>query len=137
MRHRNLVFAAFVGVFAVFSAHSQTIDFDLGSDGYKADRGIRGERKSDPLTPQVMGKVTDFAGRSVKAAEIRFLGVEFDDVVSVRTNAFGFYQVANLTPGRSYFVSVNHKKYLFLIAPTEVLVGDATLEFNFQGELAR
>lgn len=137
MRHRNLVFAAVLGLFLAIPAYSQAIDLDLGSDRYQADRVLRGGRKADPLTPQVMGRVTDFAGRSVKAAEIRFIGVEFDEVVSVRSNAFGFYQTAELTPGHSYFVSVNHRRYLFLIASTEVLVGDETLEVNFQGELAR
>jgi hypothetical protein len=137
MRHRNLAFAALFGLIAAFTGYSQAVEPEFGSDGYHADRGLRGGRKADPVTPQVTGRVTDFVGRSVKAAEVRFIGVEFDETVTVKTNAFGYYQVAELTLGHSYFVSVNHRRYLFLITPTEVLVGDEPLEFNFQGELAR
>ncbi|MDI1240965.1 MAG: carboxypeptidase-like regulatory domain-containing protein [bacterium] len=138
MRHRNLVFAAFFGLIAAFTAHSQAIDLTLGPDGSQADRGLRDGRKANSLYPQVMGRVTDFAGRSVNAAEIRFIGVEFDEVVSVRTNAFGFYQVADLAPGHSYFVSVHHRRYLFLVAPgTEVLAGNKPTVMDFLGELSR
>ncbi|MEO5860005.1 MAG: carboxypeptidase-like regulatory domain-containing protein [Pyrinomonadaceae bacterium] len=137
MRHRKLVFTALFGLLLTYTAHSQAIDPDLVSAGTKADQGLRGGPKADPLSPQVMGRVTDFAGRSVKAADVRFVGVEFDEVVSVRTNVFGFYQVTNLTPGRSYFVSVSHKRYLFLIADTPVTVSDEPVKLDFAGELAR
>jgi hypothetical protein len=132
-----LVFATLLGIFGAFTAHAQGQEFAFVGAVSGADRIINGGRKADPVTPQVTGRVTDFAGRSVKAAKVRFIGVEFDETVTVRTNAFGYYQVAELTSGHSYFVSVNHRRYLFLIAPTEVLVGDEPLEFNFQGELAR
>lgn len=132
MRHRNLVFAALFGLFLAFTAPAQDIDFDFGL-GPVANRA----QKAEPATPQVQGQVTDFAGRSIRAAEVRFVDMDADEIVSVKTNAFGFYQTADLTPGRSYFVSVHHRKYLFIIVPTEILVGDTTIRIDFQGESAR
>ena len=137
MRYRNLVFAAVFGLFIAVTAQSQTIELGQIADGPRADGGLKGGKKADPRTPQVTGQVTDFAGRSVKAAEVRFIGVEFDEVVTVRTNVFGFYQVGELTPGRSYFISVQHRKYLFLGTPTEILVGDEPVVVDFEGESAR
>ena len=132
MRHRNLVFAALLGLFLAFNIHGQEREFD-----FERDLLENGGRKTDGATPQVLGRVTDFAGRSIKAAEIRFVGIDAEQLVSVKTNAFGFYQTAGLTPGRSYFVSVHHRKYLFIIVPTEVFVGDTPVVIDFQGEWAR
>lgn len=137
MRHRNLIFAAFFGLFLAFTVQAQTIEFDLGIDAFQPDRGLIGGKKADPQTPQVLGRVKDFAGRSVKAAEIRLIAVDADEIVTVKSNAFGFYQVTDLTPGRTYLISVQHRKYLFLIAPIDLTVGDEPIKIDFEGELAR
>lgn len=137
MRHRNLVFAAFLVLFAAFTTHAQEIEFDVVGHATEVNDVLRGGRKADTTTPQVTGRVTDFVGRSVKAAEITFFCLDSDEVASVRTNAFGYYQISSLTDGHSYLLSIQHKKYLFLIAPDAFTVGPETLEFNFLGELAR
>ena len=136
MRHRNLVFAAFFGLFAVVSTYSQDIS-DLAGKGIMADQSFKGGRKADPATPQVMGRITDFAGRSIKAAEVTFFCLDSDQFSTVRTNAFGYYQVSDLLDGHSYILSIQHKKYLFLIAPDAFTVGLEPLEFDFFGDLAR
>ena len=135
MRHRILVFATVLGLFAAFTAQAQ--DSEIAAAFGESFRLDVGGKKSESETPQVIGRITDFAGRSVRTAEVRFVGVEFDEVVSVKSNAFGFYQTAGLTPGRSYFISVHHRKYLFLIPTIEVVVGDEPVEYDFLGELAR
>jgi hypothetical protein len=137
MRHRNLVFAAFLGLFAAFTVHAQSIEFDRYSDIYQADRGLKGGKKADPLTPQVIGRVTDFASRSVKGAEIRLIALDADEIVTVKSNAFGFYQVTDLTPGRTYFISVQHRRYLFVGIPPEVLIGDEPVVVNFEVDPVR
>jgi len=135
MRHRILVFAAVLGLFAAFTAYGQ--DIAITSEFGRVQPDLRGKKAGEPETPQVMGRVTDLVGRSVRAAEVRFIGIDFEETISAKTNAFGYYQTAELTPGRSYFISVSHRRYLFLIAPIEVLIGDETIEFNFEGESAR
>src|SRR5690348_14614443 len=92
MRHRNLVFALILGLFAGFSTYSQNIDF--GGKGINGDLSLKGGRKADPVTPQVWGRITDLGGRSIKAAEVMFFCLDCDQVSTVRTNAFGYYQVS-------------------------------------------
>jgi len=136
MRHRNLVFAVLLGLFMTFSAHSQNI-VDFAGKGYPGDLSLKSGRKADPAMPQVTGRITDVAGRSIKAAEITFFCLDSDHVSSVRTNAFGYYQVSDLLDGHEYLLSIHHKKYLFLIAPDSFTVGPEEKVFDFQGESAR
>jgi hypothetical protein len=135
MRHRNLVFALILGLFAGFSTYSQNIDF--GSKGINGDLSLKGGRKAAPVTPQVWGRITDLGGRSIKAAEVMFFCLDCDQVSTVRTNAFGYYQVSDLLNGHDYLLSIQHKKYLFLIAPDPLTVGPETVTLDFTGELAR
>ena len=134
MRHRNLVFTALLALFAAFSVYSQDIGDAFGPEfeGY-----INSGRKADPSTPQVFGQITDLAGRSVKSAVVSFIGLDTDEVVTVRSNVFGYYQTADLTPGKTYIISVEHRRYLFLLPSLEVTVGEQPIEFNFMGEFAR
>ena len=136
MRHRNLVFAALLGLFATFSAYSQDIGDSL-RDSSEFESSMKGGRKADPATPQVYGQITDFGGRSVKSAVVSFIGLDTDEIVKVRSNVFGFYQTTDLTPGRTYSISVEHRRYLFLLPSINVTVGDEPVEFNFMGDLAR
>jgi hypothetical protein len=58
--------------------------------------------------------------------------------VKATTNSFGYYRITGLKDGHAYMlVGVEHKRYLFLIAPLEFTVGREPLEFNFLGEVAR
>lgn len=132
MRHRKLVFAVLLGLFASFSTYSQDL---LGLAG--KGQAVKGGGKADPETPQVMGRITDFAGRSIKAAEVTFFCLDSDQASTVRTNAFGYYQVSDLLDGHSYILSIQHKRYLFLIAPDAFTVGGNALVFDFFGDLAR
>lgn len=137
MRYQTLVFAAFLVVLAAYSAQAQELTFQLGEEGFEAQRDLRGGRKADPAPPQVMGRITDFAGRSIKAAEVTFFCVDCDEVVKVRSNAFGYYTVSDLTDGHTYLIAVQHRKYLFLIGSDQVTAGPETFEFNFLGEPVR
>ena len=137
MRHRYLVFAALLALFAAFSAYSQDYSQDIGDAFGGPKRSIDGSRKADPSTPQVFGQITDIAGRSVKSAVVSFIGLDTDEVVTVRSNVFGYYQTADLTPGKTYLISVEHRRYLFLLPSLEVTVGEQPIEFNFMGESAR
>lgn len=136
MRHRKLVFAALLGLFAAVPAYSQDL-LDVAENGIGANRWLKGGRNTDPAMPQVIGRVTDLAGRSIKAAEVTFFCLDSDQVSKVRTNAFGYYQVSDLVDGHTYLFSIQHKRYIFLIAPDSFTVGPEPFEFNFQGELAR
>jgi len=119
MLHRKLVFAAFLVGTILFSASLAT-----------AQRNGRGEE----VVPDVKGRVTDFAGRSIRNAEIKVFSLETGETHEVRSNAFGYYQIAGLTFGETYIIVPSHRRYLFIIPTTEFTVGDRTIEQDFQGE---
>ncbi len=51
---------------------------------------------------------------------------------SVLTSSFGYYRFDDLEAGRTYIVSVNHKRYLF--APQVVSANEDLTELNFRIE---
>lgn len=125
MRHRKLVFAAFLATFIGFATAA------VEGQGQK-------NRQGEDATPNVTGRVTDLAGRSIRHAEITLYCWDSDEFVKATTNSFGYYRITGLKDGHAYMlVGVEHKRYLFLIAPLEFTVGREPLEFNFLGEVAR
>jgi len=123
MRHRNLVFAAFLAIFLGFSAATV--------EGQKT-------RPGEEVTPNVVGKVEDLAGRSIRHAQITLYCWDSDEFVSATSNSFGYYRITGLKEGHAYtLVGVEHKRYLFLIVPLEIKVGSEPVELNFLGEVAR
>ena len=123
MRHRNLVFAAILAIFIGFS--SATVE------GQKT-------RPSEEIEPNVVGKVEDLAGRSIRHAQITLYCWDTEEFVTTTSNSFGFYRFSGLTEGHIYMLAgVEHKRYLFLIAPLEITIGSEPRELNFLGEFVR
>ena len=123
MRHRHLVFAAFLAIFVSFLA--------VTAEGQKI-------RPGEEVAPNVVGKVEDLAGRSIRHAQITLYCLDSDEFVSATSNSFGFYRISGLKEGHTYMVAgVEHKRYLFLILPLEITVGGEPRELNFVGEFAR
>ena len=123
MRYRKLAFAAILATFIGFAATTV--------EGQK-------DRPGEEATPNVTGRVTDFAGRSIRHAEITLFCLDSDEIVKVKTNSFGYYRIANLTEGHRYLLAgVQQRRYLFLITEIEFTVGNEPLEFDFLGEVAR
>ncbi len=134
MRHRILFFAIVLTLSAAFSAHAQVIEF---AQIMRGQSDLRGKKGREPKVPQVMGRVTDLTGRSINAAEITLFCVDSDEVIRVRSNAFGYYQVSGLADGHEYLLSVSHRKYLFVLGSESIVAGDQTFEINFIGESGR
>ena len=123
MRHRNLVFATLLAIFVSFLA--------VTAEGQKI-------RPDEEVAPNVVGKVEDLAGRSIRHAQITLYCLDSDEFVSATSNSFGFYRISGLKEGHTYMVAgVEHKRYLFLILPLEITVGGEPRELNFVGEFAR
>jgi hypothetical protein len=150
MRYSTLVFAASLAVFASFGAGSaiaQKAERPVLKDPPPAievkpvedfvidylavsDR----ERGGDSAAAYVMGRVTDFSGRSVRGAEITLYNLDSDDVKRVVTNGFGYYRFPNLNDGQSYLISVKHRRYLFVMGSTSFTLEGAPIQIDFQAE---
>jgi hypothetical protein len=61
----------------------------------------------------IAGRVTDQTGRGIGKAYITVTALPSGEVVTARTNIFGFYQVPDLETGRSYMVNVQAKGFVF------------------------
>ena len=123
MRHRNLIFAAFLAISIGFSA--ATVEGQKGRPG-------------EEVAANVIGKVEDLAGRSIRHAKITVYCLDSDEFVSATSNSFGYYRITGLKEGHAYMlVGVEHKRYLFLTAPLEFTVGSEPVELNLFGEFAR
>lgn len=83
---------------------------------------------------QVLGRVTDFAGRSIRSARITLFCLDSDQVHRTSTNTFGYYQFKTLTEGHSYLVSIDHARYLFLSGSISVTVAEEPIEIDFQAQ---
>lgn len=95
------------------------------------------ERGGGPALFYVMGRITDFGGRSVRGAEVTLFSLDSDDVKRVSTNAFGYYRFANLNEGESYLIAVIHRRYLFVGGSTSFTIESTPLQIDFQAEEMR
>ena len=152
MRYSTLVFAAFLAVFTSFTAGSATaqkVDRSVINDtptieikpveGIVADFLAASDRERDGDTDAsyVVGRVTDFAGRSVRGAEMTLYSLDSDDVRRVVTNGFGYYRFPNLNEGESYLIAVQHRRYLFVMGSTSFTLEGTPIQIDFQAEALR
>lgn len=152
MRYSTLVFTALLAVltfFAPTSADAQKaaratdkaplpaveilpVDIDVADHLFKADQERGGE-----VGTYVLGRVTDFAGRSVRGAGITLFSLDSDEVLVVTTNAFGYYRFPGLAEGSSYLIAVHHRKYLFVTGSISFTLEASPVQIDFQAEEAR
>jgi hypothetical protein len=150
MRYSTLVFAAIVAVLASFGPSptaaqrdrpvqknpSPVIEVKPVEDivvDYLANSDR--ERGEDESGAYVMGRVTDFGGRSVRGAEVVLFSLDSDDVKRVVTNGFGYYRFQDLNLGESYLISVQHRRYLFVGGSTSFIVEGEPIQIDFQAEM--
>lgn len=151
MRYSTLVFAAFLAVIASLTSTSAVaqkaegrpiqknpppvieispVDEIVVDYLAKADQ----ERGGNPASTYVMGRVTDFSGRSVRGAEITLFSLDSEDVKRVTTNAFGYYRFPNLNEGESYLIGVAHRKYIFVMGSISFTIEESPIQIDFQAE---
>lgn len=94
------------------------------------DRDLGG----NPARSYVMGRVTDFGGRSVRGAEVTLFSLDSDDIKRATTNAFGYYRFPNLAEGESYLIGVAHRRYLFVMGSVSFTVESTPIQIDFQAE---
>ena len=78
----------------------------------------------------ISGRVTSFTGRSVAGATIVFTN-QNGDVITAKTNPFGYYRLADVPAGITYVVDVRHKTYRF--TPQVVNLSDNLDGLDFVG----
>jgi hypothetical protein len=153
MRYSTLVYSAFLTVFvslATGSAIAQKAEEPVQKDSIpfieikpvedivveylaNSDR----ERGGDSAASYVMGRVTDFGGRSVRGAEVTLFSLDSDEMKRVTTNAFGYYRFPNLGEGESYLIGIAHRRYIFVMGSVSFTVEGTPVQIDFQAEEMR
>jgi len=84
---------------------------------------------SQPLsaTVPINGRVFSVGGRGIAGARIELTDSN-GNVRTAQSNAFGFYRFAAVPVGSTYFVSVRHKRYQFML---QVVNLNEAVEMNF------
>ncbi len=121
---------AVVGLSGVASANGSvgplSGDF-LGGSAKATIRPIENADKSVSRSPAfVQGRVTTFDGRGIMRAEITVINAETGATYRTYTSNFGYYRLTGLPTSELYFMTVVHKRYLFL---------DASVSFTLKGDL--
>ncbi|MGI8642086.1 MAG: carboxypeptidase-like regulatory domain-containing protein [Pyrinomonadaceae bacterium] len=76
----------------------------------------------------VGGRVLTIAGRGIANARISMTDVN-GEIRLARTNPFGYYRFANVSPGATYVFSAAHKRFEF--APQVIIVTQELADFDF------
>lgn len=79
----------------------------------------------------ISGRVATWDGIGIGGAAITVTNAGTGDAVSVRTNPFGFYKIADLQVGLLYIVQVSHKRYEFADNTRAVTLDDNIANFDF------
>lgn len=153
MRQSTLVFAAIMAVMASFGAGSAAAQkaerpAQKGPSPVIEVKPVEGivvdylansdrERGEDESAAYVIGRITDFAGRSVRGAEVILFSLDSDETKRVVTNGFGYYRFQDLNPGESYLISVQHRRYLFLLGSTSFTIEGDPIQIDFQADEMR
>jgi hypothetical protein len=84
----------------------------IGGNGGVVDIGAY-ETSYSPLPVTVSGRLTSFKGRGVDRALIKIVDTATQAVSYSVSNNLGYYRQPNLSPGRTYSISISHKSYTF------------------------
>jgi len=143
MRYQNFVFSVFVGLIlsqigTVANAQvrgipegieTKAVAGSLIDDLLKSDE----EEDIDPTETFAVGRVVDYAGRSVRSARVILFHLDTDKVSLVDTNSFGYYRFGGLKEG-NYLIAVTHRRYIFVMGSMSFTVEGAPVEINFWAE---
>jgi hypothetical protein len=82
-----------------------------GGKGATVDIGaFEASYSSSPVT--VSGRITTYSGHGIERTVIKVDGGQ-GNVFYTQTNPFGYYRLNNLSPGKTYTLTITHKLYLF------------------------
>lgn len=79
----------------------------------------------------VSGRVLDLDGRGVSGARVAMQDQQGNTIWAL-TNPFGYYRFTNVPAGRSYLISVEHKRFEF--QPRTIMVNDDLRNLDFTAE---
>jgi hypothetical protein len=93
------------------------------------------ERNGSGATVSITGKVKTPEGRPIKDAAIVLKDAETNQVVrSTYSSSFGYYRLEQIETGKSYVLSVNHRRYLFAFAAQLLEINEERSGVDFTGE---
>ena len=84
----------------------------------------------------IEGNVINQDGAGIRNALVSVTNASTGELVTVRTNAFGFFRVGDLQAGNLYVISVRHKQYRFG-DPVVVSLTDDMTGLSFTGLMAK
>ena len=90
-----------------------------------------GEVIATAAPAEVSGRVVDTNGRGVYGATVQMTGTA-GNVLTARSNSFGYFILFGVPTGRSYFVTVKHRRYSF--DSQAITVQDNFAGLNFVAE---
>ena len=82
----------------------------------------------------VGGRVTNAGGRGISNAVVSAID-ENGNVLTARTNSFGYFRFADLPAGKTYVFSVSHRLYRFAVSSQALSIGEERGDINFVGLL--
>jgi hypothetical protein len=85
----------------------------------------------------VSGRVLTAGGQGIRNAEITVTGNTLTTPITVRTGAFGNYNVEGLAAGETYVITVGSQRYTFAMPSRVVTLSDSVTGFDFTAEVTR
>ncbi len=83
----------------------------------------------------VAGKVKTPEGRPIKGAYIVIRDASTNDVVrSAYSSSFGFYRLDQIETGKTYVLSITHRRYLFALPAQLLEINEERSGVDFTGE---
>jgi hypothetical protein len=82
-------------------------------------------------SPAISGLVTTSTGRGLRNATVILTGNSLNEPRKVVTGEFGYFAFDDLTPGETYVVTVNSKRFSFQMPSQVVALTDTAVEIRF------
>lgn len=153
MRYRILVIAAFAAVLAwiaPIAAYAQRavvipqrrppavdikpVDDVVAEHFAKVDK----ENGEETDSTYVMGRISDFSGRSIRGADVALFSLDSNELVRrVTTTPFGYYRFEGLKEGEGYLISVQHRRFIFVGGSISFTIESTPIQIDFQAEEMR
>lgn len=119
-------FAALLFTFVIVSP-----TFSLPENG----TGVLISQIHDLTTVSITGKVKTPGGRPIKGAYIVIRDASTNAVVrSTYSSSFGYYRLEQIETGRSYVLSIAHRRFLFALPAQLLEINEDRTGVDFTGE---
>ena len=92
-------------------------------------------QNEEGTTVSITGKIKTTQGRPIKGAVVVIKDADTNEVVrSTFSSSFGFYKLEQIETGRTYVLSVTHRRYLFAFPAQLLEINEERTGVDFTGE---